>query len=1381
MSGLFGGGGGTISSETPRVSALRINASAYGLVVPLVWGTARVSGNLIWYGDFTAIAHTTEEEVGGKGGGETTVRSTTYTYTVAFAMGLCSGEISSIGQVWSGKDKTSTSALGLSVFPGTLPQSPWAYLTSKHAGQALGYNGLAYVASGAFDLGNSSSLPNLSFEVRGPRRIGEITAGNFINDARPDEILNDLLTAALPGARFPSDRIGNLSNWRDYCQANGFFLSPALTEQAPAKDRVRDLCRMTNAEPVWSEGELKIVPRGDTEVTGNGVVWTPDVTPAYDLTDDDFLTEGDDEPVRVLRSTPADAKNYVKVEFLNGSKEYNIDLGEAKDAANIAQFGLRPKDPIKMHWITRREMADAIADIEMRKGLYIRNEYGFRLGWRFVRLEPMDIVTLTHAPLGLSRAVVRIVSIEENEFGDLDVVAEEMPWAVASPARITTQDGSGATVDFNVAPGNANLPVIFEPPVSLAGRPELWLATSGGVNWGGAEVWVSLDDATYTRVGSVTNPARHGILSAAFASGGDPDVSSTLAVDLGVSRGELLGGTVQDRDLLLTLCWVDGELVSYQNATLTGINRYDLTSLRRGAYGTPIGAHAQNTAFVRLDGAVFKYPYDPALVGETLYVKLRSYNIYGGGMQELASLTPLSHAIAGAPVGAVGGLTAEQPFTGRSAKIRWQEMTGATGYRVEVWAASALRRSVDMTDTRFEYGFEDALADGGPWRTLQFRVFALTGTGVSDTPAMLQLTNPQVGAPQSVSVDALLEGLAIRCAKPGDTDYAGCRVWASQTSGFDPGVTVPVYDGLDTSFSYYGLTADDVWYLRIGCHDVFGTDGMTLSTEFAVTVRGISADPATMLNEINTLLTDGSGTAKIELLADRFSIQSPSGDKIPFGLVESEPGVWKALLNADVLIGGNVSVANLTDGALPNDVIFSLGGGVVQLDGAGEVRAYAALGSNQDFVSLTAAQINFMRYIPGTGYVTYNYLSRLETGVANSGDTVAIPGYWKQQPRVMVSPAALALYKATYVAQDQSIACLAENLQETSPGSGQWQFVARATLNLSANTGITAINESSGAIAANTWTSSTKTTAANTVSITPTVSLLSVRGNGTSQYFHRSVRWRVEYFNAGSWVTTDPWRVVNIGAQITTPVADSKTFTFPSSGAWQWRITAEAYDTNGSVFGAMQYTYDQETLTQTSGNGSATATCTTAFQTVNANTSITLANKTKSGEIYQMVFNWTANVTINGYYAAGYQTCNTMAGRLCTSTQPSNTFSGGRAGSVAASPSGFTYQNFTPETGYNRLTWSNRACSHTVSGSNLTYTPTTINAALQAMSEGTPAPGGVQVTTTLSGGSVTISYRTPVANSTTPSNTYGVTSVGWSLSAAQVLATGTLNWQAVGV
>lgn len=1359
MSGLFGGGQ-TISTETPRVSALRINASAYGLAIPLVWGTTRVSGNLIWYGDFTAIPHTTTQSSGGKGGGGVTTRNTTYTYTCAFAMGLCAGQIAGIGQVWSGKDKTSIAALGLTVFQGALPQTPWSYLTSKHPSEALGYNGLAYVAHGAFDLGESSSLPNLSFEVQGPRIAGTLGSSTVI-DARPDEILTDLLTDPVSGARFPADRIGSLANWRTYCQAAGFFLSPAITEQAPTKDHVNDLCRMTNSAPVWSEGLLKIIPYGDIEGTGYGATWTPDVTPQYDLTDDDFLVEGDEEPIRIARRTPADAKNYVSVEFLNRDLEYNIDLGKARDAANIAQFGLRPKDPIKMHWITRLDMADAIADVEMRRALYIRNEYEFRLGWRYARLEPMDIVTLTHEPLNLVRAVVRIVSIEESEHGDLDVVAEEMPWAAATPARVTTQEGGGATIDFNVAPGNANTPAIFEPPISLAMRPELWLATSGGANWGGAEVWVSLDDATYKKLGTVNGPARHGILTAQLPSGGDPDVSSVLAVDLGVSRGELISGTLLDRDLLNTLCWVDGELVSYQTATLTGQNRYDLTSLRRGAYGTPIGVHAQNSKFVRCDAGVFRFPYENALVGETLYVKLRSFNIYGGGMQELAAVLPVTYAIAGAPVGAVAGLYAEQPFTGRSAKIAWVAMAGALGYRVEVWAASVLRRTTDTTDTRFEYNFEAAKADGGPWRTLQFKVYALTETGISAVPAVLQLTNPQIGAPQSVAVLAVLEGFSASCARPGDTDYGGCRIWASQTQGFDPNVTAPIYDGADTAFIQYGLTPDAVWYVRIGCYDVFGTDGMTLSSEFTVTIRGVSADPATMLAEINTLLTDGSGTAKIELLADRFSIKGPDSNKVPFALVEVSPGVWKALLDAEVLIGGNVSVANLSAGALPNDVIFSLGGGMIQLDGAGEIRAYAAPGANQDFVSLTAAELLFKMYVAGTGYVTYNYLSRIETGVAANNDTVTIPGYWKEQPRVMISPSSLGLYKAAYAAQDQSIQCQALSLQETSAGSKRWQFQAVATLSLAANTGQTQINAGSGDISANNWTSNTYTTAANCINITPSVTVKSQRGNGSSQYFYRSIRWRVEYWNGSAWVAL-AWRTVNMGAQFNA-ITDSGQFTFPGSGTWQWRIYAESYDTDGTVFGSITYQYSTETITGGAGSGSATANYGSpsyVSQTVYCALSGSTLNPT--WEIYEITYSWQHKWDFSSNY---YDLLSRPVGN--------GTFSSPRDGS------NYTYVAWTYSPSGVVGTWQSK--SVTQSGSSLSYNANFIYSTVQAAGVFYESQWGVPISSvTYQSGQAVVKRRTPVANSTTPVNNCLINYYDFSLSSAQVLAAGSLNWIAMG-
>ena len=72
---------------------------------------------LIDYDDFTAIAHTTTTESGGKGG---SVKSsnTTYTYTVMAIMALGEGVLSGTGNIWEGSKTTSASALGLTFFNG---------------------------------------------------------------------------------------------------------------------------------------------------------------------------------------------------------------------------------------------------------------------------------------------------------------------------------------------------------------------------------------------------------------------------------------------------------------------------------------------------------------------------------------------------------------------------------------------------------------------------------------------------------------------------------------------------------------------------------------------------------------------------------------------------------------------------------------------------------------------------------------------------------------------------------------------------------------------------------------------------------------------------------------------------------------------------------------------------------------------------------------------------------------------------------------------------------------------------------------------------------------------------------------------------------------
>lgn len=827
MGGLFGGQ--TISTSEPRIGALNVQTSAYGMVVPLVYGTNRIPANLVDYADFTAIPHTSTQSAGGKGGGGVTTSNTTYTYTVAVAMGLCEGPIAGLGNIWAGKEKVTLAVLGATLFDGASSQAPWGYMATNHPGHDLNYRGFAYIAAPAYPLGGSASLPQHSFEVRGLLRY------TGLDDANPADIVGDVLTHARHGAGFPAAQIGSLTQFSDYCLAAGLLFSPAYTEAAPAQQVLGDLAKAANIGLVWSEGVLKFVPYGDTAITGALGGFTPNLTPAYDLTDDDFLGDAGGDPVIVSRKAQADAYNQVQVEYLDRVNQYNLAIATAQDQANADLYGLRPLPPLRMHFICQAAVARFVAQLVLQRHLYIRNTYEFRLGWKYALLEPMDLVTLTDAALGLNGTAVRIVAIEENEDGELSVTAEEFPAGIAHATQYPSQAGAGYQVNYNVDPGSANAPVIFEPPASLSGASEVWLATSGGANWGGCEVWVSRDDTTYAQVGTINGGARHGTLTASLPSGSDPDTTNTLAVDLTVSGGTLNGGTLADRDQMNTLSYVDGELVSFQTATLTAAHRYNLTSLRRGAYGSAVAAHSSGTKFARLDQALLKYAYDPAMIGQTIYLKLRSFNIYGLAKQDLAGLTPVVYTVAGSYLGSISGLALAQAFSGRSVKVKWDVYPGATGYEVEIWQSAALKRTVTgIASTAYEYTFEDMTADGGPWRSVDIKLYAVSGNGSSISAATLTVSNPQVAVPAGLSATAAPLSVTIGATKPADTDYAGMLVYGSTASGFTPGPGNLLYDGPGNSVTFAGLAAGTPRYYRVAFYDQYGKDGLNLSSEILV-------------------------------------------------------------------------------------------------------------------------------------------------------------------------------------------------------------------------------------------------------------------------------------------------------------------------------------------------------------------------------------------------------------------------------------------------------------------------------------------------------------------------------------------------------------------
>lgn len=640
-------GSTTISNIAPAAGNLRVQTSVYGSAIPLAYGRPRVSGNLIWYGGFTAVPHTSTQSQGGKGGGGVRSENTTFTYTAACIMSLCEGPIASILTVYKGKTNVAgaPATSGLSLATGTLGQAVWGYLTTNYPANALGYSGLAYAYAPAYDLGNDASISNHSFEISTPWEA--VATG----DANLALVAQDLLTNLRYGANFPTAKAGSFTAWANYCLAQNLVGSPALLEQKAAADWLKYLLQLSNTDVVWSQSVLKYVPLGDLACTANGASYTPNTTPAYDLTEDYFLTAGDEDPLRIERKANEDMYNHVRLEYTNRANQYNTEVVEAKDMADIDRRGLRTKSTQEVHAICDAAVASMLAQLSLQRELGVRNVYKFTLPWTFALLEPLDLVTVTDPYMSLTRIPVRINKINETDAGNFEIEAEDCPIGMASSPAYGTQAGAGFAHNYNAAPGSVTTPAFFEAPIerTLTGLEVYTAVTGNSALWGGCTVWVSLDNVSYKKASRMTGGTRYGTLTAASLSG-----AASAAVQLVGNGGTLLPGTLADAQALNTLVWLDGatdggEYAAYQGATLTGANAYTLGGLQHSSFGTTAQDHASGAKWVRVDDAVGKSgPLDLTLIGKTIYFKFTSFNVYGGGEELLSVVTAYSYNITGA-------------------------------------------------------------------------------------------------------------------------------------------------------------------------------------------------------------------------------------------------------------------------------------------------------------------------------------------------------------------------------------------------------------------------------------------------------------------------------------------------------------------------------------------------------------------------------------------------------------------------------------------------------------------------------------------------------------------------------------------------------------
>lgn len=639
MSFIFGKRVNT-TTQAEKIASFQSTTCDFGTPLPIIYGTAKRSPNLINFQDFYAQQIKTTQKTGKR----SSATSINYKYYVYTELALCEGVIDGINKIWIGDQEydslaefnsnPSNQGSPLSLNVGDDP-NPTTYMQTNHPDIAIGYGNMAYLYGYIFLGEDSASIPSFQFELNGQLRL----TGDGV-DANPADVIIDMLR--WEGYANSID-VESFNNFRSYCRGADLLISTpadAFKDQKKCQECIKELLQICNAYMFWSVDRFKIIPRDDRP-RGS---WRPNTTVCYDLTPDEMAKQDGSACVLYERKDSSEVYNRFGVMYTNRDNNYETETVYYEDAADIVEHGPKTASDFNGKWLHTTERAVKVAEMQARINRTENVRYKFKLSWEFGLLEPGDLVTLTDPVIGLDHQLVMIEEISEESKLTLSVTAVRRE-ATAETLIYDVPERSYNIMNYNADPGDIRAPLMIIPPsdlVTSASGLELWIAIQGqSKDWGGCDVNASTKDGAYELYGRHNRSSNYGYITSAMTSS-----STTVDVQFtNVDTVEILEGSAADAENCLTDIWVNGECMAYTGSTLIGLNAYRLTGLIRGKYGTAAVSHAVNDGFAVLDGGLFSVQLTKQLMDKTLYLKFPSFNVFGNTNQQLNDVNYYNHHV----------------------------------------------------------------------------------------------------------------------------------------------------------------------------------------------------------------------------------------------------------------------------------------------------------------------------------------------------------------------------------------------------------------------------------------------------------------------------------------------------------------------------------------------------------------------------------------------------------------------------------------------------------------------------------------------------------------------------------------------------------------
>jgi len=675
--------------EGPRLTELAVQISSYGAPIPMLFGTMRVAGTVIWSTDLIERSAT---EGGGKGRGSTT----NYSYFASFAVLLSARPIVSVGRIWAdgkllrGEAGDLKSPVALRIHGGGAEQAADPLIASAE-GVALtpGLRGQAYAVFedlALADFGNR--IPSLTFEIvadAAPVRCGGIA-----------EAVSEGIVA---GAGAPA-LLGGYSAYGD--SLRGVIDGLASASGAWFASEAGGLALRSGAGAA-----VAIVDEGAAGGRGKRAIAAADAAPR-------LVTLQHHDPARDYQTglqragRPGAGSRIARIELPAA-----IDAGAAKTMAGAAlsRFDVeRERRTVALDW---RDIAVAPGD-----RVTIAGETG---QWR--------VSGWTLEAMALRLELVRI--------------ARATAPAVATPGRVTGAPDALA--------GTTVLHAFEIPPLddALPNAPQLTIAAAGtGAGWRGAALQSSSDGGErWTAIGPTRAPAVLGWVALAPGPAPATLIDRRYSIEVVLARDDM---ALADADSAAldggaNLAIVGDELVQFGRAEPIGAARWRLSELWRGRRGTEwaAGTASAGDRFVLLEPATLTQVALPlAALGGTIQVM--AAGIGDGDTPVVATATITGESILPpSPVHLIAAPADEGALAIhwiRRSRAGWRWIDGvdspiaeeAEGYRVEMVGVDGVAATIE---TNVPTALASAAAVAG---ATAIRVRMAGGHGLS-RPAQLSI------------------------------------------------------------------------------------------------------------------------------------------------------------------------------------------------------------------------------------------------------------------------------------------------------------------------------------------------------------------------------------------------------------------------------------------------------------------------------------------------------------------------------------------------------------------------------------------------------------------------------------------------------------------